>query len=622
MVERDLLTQPPKLLKESNTPDANDVTIIRTVEEFETIENPEDVKTVHLTNFNLTTVPSLNRLRELCPNLTTARITPSIARMISNVAKQFLEDENIQVQPTYLREPKYLETISDDTQIINNPDKIEKIDEPEKIKKLHLTSQETVTITAINRLIDIFPNLTTVQISPSIILKISQTAQEILTDTNIQTEIGRLDTGLCYDSLPAVNLDEKRQAYNNMLTNPDKGAERQIYFLLKEHGYKAVDMLAMYLGEDNIKIPEIAQRMELSYRFVDKEVRALLHLIGYPSNDKMVLSRSRKLLAQLKNKAEIEAWQKYYQVGEEYPPETLPRMLWPKWQLIMKARQNNPERWTQLKEKKTKNYRAMVYYCQINERRGIKLTISDIGELENVSKQAISGRISSAINYLTKPEKPGVKNRMLEKEIFEDMLTNPEKEWSRNMFEMLNTYVLGFEDVIREYFANIQMSQKEIAEKTGYAHYAVNRYLNMLRYLLGQPEADQQVPEEMAKTFDHVAELKKTTEIAHDNRQAWEQKRQSFSVDDKAPPGSLQSDRWPYWQRIMQTRKDNPERWEGLKKLPMCYQVLIHFFQIDEARGKRIPIDEMLKHTGIPTSYQLYRYKKFALDFLGIRDQG
>jgi hypothetical protein len=53
----------------------------------------------------------------------------------------------------------------------------------------------------------------------------------------------------------------------------------------------------------------------------------------------------------------------------------------------------------------------------------------------------------------------------------------------------------------------------------------------------------------------------------------------------------------------------------------MCYQALIHYFQIGEVRNKRLPMSEMLEQTGISFDYLLYRYKDIALDFLGIRDE-
>lgn len=72
------------------------------------------------------------------------------------------------------------------------------------------------------------------------------------------------------------------------------------------------------------------------------------------------------------------------------------------------------------------------------------------------------------------------------------------------------------------------------------------------------------------------------------------------------------------WQKIIKFKKENPDRWEQLKRVhPRRYQVLIHYFQIDEARGKRTTHKEMPEQTGVP---RVGYYKDQALgdDFLGL----
>lgn len=372
------------------------VVLIRSIEEIEALENPEEVELIHLISWRVANTLAVEKLVEACPNLTTVQICPSLSDALSRKARSILEEKGLELQVV-----KGNIQLPPGTQIIRSIDEVDQLEKPDEILAAHLSHQEAVAAGTITRLLEACPNLTTISIVPSLAeSKVSPTAQRILAESGIEIQVKRLRDSPLFDSIASRDCAAKKRVYEEMLNSPDKKEERRLFFLLEDYGFGAAEMVKMYLGEETMNISKVARKMGLKYFEVQRNVAALLHLIGYPSSEKGALSRSRKWLRELKKRAEAEAWRGYYQVGEIQPPKTLPRRQWEMWQKIMQSRVNNPNRWFQLKENYPVDYQILVNFYQIDEARGKGVTLEEMARQLSVSYQRIGQRKDWALGFL------------------------------------------------------------------------------------------------------------------------------------------------------------------------------------------------------------------------------
>ena len=272
---------------------------VRSLAEIEALENPEEIKVIHLTNYRATTIPAVERLVELYPNLTTVRISPVLARKYpSKTARRILEEKDVELQITK-GEEGYTD-LPPGTEIIRSINEVNRLANPNEVRKAHLSRQKAVAVETVTRLLEICPNLTTISIVPSLAQsKLSPSAKRILTESGLEIKIEHLNDVPGYDSSIIRDYEAKEAVYEEMLSSPEKEAERNLFNLMEEYGFEPVEMLKLYLGEKPLNVGEIADKMGLPYRRVQTDVAALLHLIGYPSHDQSVLTRSRGLFRRL-----------------------------------------------------------------------------------------------------------------------------------------------------------------------------------------------------------------------------------------------------------------------------------------------------------------------------------
>lgn len=447
---------------------------VRSLAEIEALERPGEIKVIHLIGTKAANIPAVERLVERCPNLTAVQVSPTLARkVLSKTAQMIFEEKDVELQI------KAYADLPSGTEIIRSIDEVNQLANPTGVERAHLSRQEAVGVDTITRLLEVCPDLTTISIAPCLVQsKLSPIAKRNLAESGLEIKIERLKDGPGYDSLPTKDYEAKKAIYEDMLTNPEKEAERNLFNSMEEYGFEAAEMLKLHLREKTMTIGKIADEMGLPYRRVQTNVMALLHLIGYPYSDKNVLARSRVLLRRLAKVQERGS----YKVGDILPPKTLLRSRWPMWQKIMQARLDNPNRWSWLTENYPINYRVLISFYQIEEARGKKITYSEIAKQLGVTRQRVGQHKKRAVELLIGPEK------------------RPD-------------------------------------------------YLETLEDL--------------------------------------EEVRATYAVDGLLPPLSLQTDRWETWQKIMQIRKNEPNRWRELRiKYPDYYQILLHSFQLDEASGE------------------------------------
>jgi len=272
---------------------------VRSLAEIEALEKPEETKVIHLTNPRAATIPAVERLVELYPNLTTVRISPGLARKYpSKTARRILEEKDVKLQIT--KGEKGYTDLPPGTEIIRSINEVNRLANPNEVRKAHLSRQEAVTMETVTRLLEVCPNLTTISVIPSLVQsKLYPAAKRILAESGLEIKIERLKDVPGYDSSIIRDYEAKEAVYEEMLNSPEKEAERNLFNLMEEYGFEEVEMLKLYLGEKPLNVGEITDKMGLPYRRVQTDVAALLHLIGYPSHDQSVLSRSRGLLRRL-----------------------------------------------------------------------------------------------------------------------------------------------------------------------------------------------------------------------------------------------------------------------------------------------------------------------------------
>lgn len=89
------------------------VIIIRSLEEIEALENPEEVKIAHLSGQKAVKIKTIKELSDACPNLMAVSVPPRTAqKTLSLEAKEFLAENDIKLQIKRRRDLPYYDCLS------------------------------------------------------------------------------------------------------------------------------------------------------------------------------------------------------------------------------------------------------------------------------------------------------------------------------------------------------------------------------------------------------------------------------------------------------------------------------------------------------------------------------
>lgn len=372
-------------------PEETRIPIVRSLEEIEALENPEEIGVIHLSRYKALTVKAIKRLTELYTSLTAVQIPPGqLKNNLSKKAKIILEEKGIELQ---IINRKYIHLLPG-TEIIKSIDDINELRNPNEVKIVRLSRQKAVKINTIKELLVTCPNLTIVSVAPNIAGRVlSPEAKELLAGKDIELQIKRLGDLPPYNyQSPAIrrNYLIRKEIYEDFFMNPEREEQRQLLFLLNEHGFDVVEMAEMYFGEETMTIGKIAEEKGLKYYKVQKNIAALLYLIGYPSSDPNVSFRSRGWLRKFKKAVEEEAWLENYQVGKIQPPKTLSPSRREMWQKIMQFRKENPGEWSHFKKNSRSHHGVLVNFFQLDDKRGEIIRVEQIARKYNITEQKVS----------------------------------------------------------------------------------------------------------------------------------------------------------------------------------------------------------------------------------------